>query len=250
MGTCQPSEADQLIAMRAQVSDNTIGCNQMHYWKAHILLRMLLISCFLSICPAALNVLAQTPAGADAIAPTKGITVPAYQPFPIWPAPKTDSRPTFLKNLKIESFGYSLAPQAPGFQFSPGYAASFFNLNGLECPGCVGAPILLRPRFTLPPFGAKAILKLQDDRVELFGGFAGLEAWKHDGTFEPQGHSLFSSSCGDAWLVQSEAGARIALDRSQHVWLGASGRHLSNFGPGLRDWNTFSGSATFEIGHH
>ena len=107
-----------------------------------------------------------------------------------------------------------------------------------------------RAKFTLPPFGAKATLKLRDDRVELFSGFAALEAWKPDNTFEPRGLSMFSSSYGDAWLAQMEAGGRIALDRNQHVWVGATGRHLSNFGPGLKEWNAFSGGATLVFGHH
>jgi hypothetical protein len=174
-------------------------------------------------------------------------TAPSGKPVTIWSVPD-DSRPAVLKHLTIESFGFTLSPQAPGFQFSPGYAATFFNLHGLECPACKVDPID-RSRFTLPPFGAKATLKLHDDRVQLFGGFAAIEAWKPDGTFEPRGHSAFSSSYGDAWLSQVEAGGRISLDPGQHVWLGASGRHMYNFGPGMKEWNAVSGSATFEFGH-
>jgi len=107
-----------------------------------------------------------------------------------------------------------------------------------------------RAKFTLPPFGAKAILKLRDDRIEIFSGFAAMEAWKPAGTFEPRGLSLLSSPYGDAWLTQIEAGGQISLDRTQHVWVGATGRHLSNFGPGHKEWNTFSGAATFVFGHH
>jgi hypothetical protein len=210
----------------------------MRCWNARIF-----ISYLATIGSGALNVLAQSPAATDTI----GSTV---KPVSIWSLAKSDSKPAFLKNLTIESFGFGLAPQAPGFQFSPGYTATFFNLHGLECPDCVIGPLNRDGRFTLPPFGAKATMKFQNDRVELFSGFAALEAWKPDGTFEPRGHSLFSSSYGDAWLQQVEAGGRIALDPGQHLWIGASGRHLSNFGPGLKEWNTFSGSATFEFGHH
>jgi hypothetical protein len=208
--------------------------------------RPLLIAYFLNTAAGALVVCAQT---LDAINPRPGITIPPFKPFSDWSLPKSDSPPTFPKNLTIESFGYSLAPVEPGFQFSPAYTAAFFNVQGLECPGCVMGPVN-RAKFTLPPFGAKATLKLRHDRIELFGGFGALEAWKPDGTFEPRGHSLFSSSYGDAWLAQVEAGGRIAVDRSQHLWLGGTGRHLSNFGPGLRAWNTFSGAATFVFGQH
>jgi hypothetical protein len=215
-----------------------------------IFMRPLLISSFLGIGSGALNVLAQTPVGTDTIRPITGITIPtsAFRPVSVWSVPKGGSHPRFLKNLTIESFGYGLAPQAPGFQFSPGYTAALYNLQGLECPGCVVGPVN-RARFTLPPFGSKVTLKLRDDRVELFGGFAALEAWKPDNTLEPRGRSLGTSSYGDAWLTQVEAGGRVAVERSQHLWLGATGRHLVNFGSGKKEWNTFSGGATLEFGH-
>src|SRR5258708_2399377 len=224
-------------------------CNRRRCLNVHIFMRTLLISSFLGIGSGALNVLAQTPVGTDAIRPITGITPPTFRPVSVWSAPKGDSHPRFLKNLTIESFGYGRAPKAPGFQFTPAYTAALFNLHGLECPGCVVGPVN-RARFTLPPFGSKATLKLRNDRVELFSGFAALEAWKPDNTFEPRGRSLGSSSYGDAWLTQVEAGGRVALERSQHLWLGATGRHLLNFGPGKKEWNTFSGGATLEFGHH
>ncbi len=161
--------------------------------------------------------------------------------------PTTSYRPGFFKKLTIESFGYSLGPQAPGFAFSPGYTASLFNLHGLECPRCILGPVN-RARFTLPPFGANAVLKLLDGRVELFSGFGGLEAFKPEGTLEPRGHQLWTSYYGDAWLVQAEGGGRVALDRDGHIWLGATSRHLWNFGSGPQQWSTFSGNATFRFG--
>jgi hypothetical protein len=117
----------------------------MRFSNAPCFTRTLFIS-FLGLSPSSLDLLAQTISGADASAPTG-------KPVTIWSVP--DSRPTFLKNLTLESFGFTLAPQAPGFQFSPGYTATFFNLHGLECPACKVDPID-RSRFTLPPFGAKA----------------------------------------------------------------------------------------------
>jgi hypothetical protein len=127
------------------------------------------------------------------------------------------------KNFTIESFGYG--PTTPQeFAYSPGYFAALFNLQGLECPLCVLGPVS-RSRFTLPPFGARASLTFHDGRIELFTGFAGIEAWKPDGTFEPRGRSLWTSSYGDAWLTQAQAGVRLALDRQQHVSVGATGRY-------------------------
>ena len=139
----------------------------MRFSNAPCFTKTLFISSFLGISSSASGLLAQTIPGADASTPTG-------KPVTIWSVPN-DSRPTFLKNLSIESFGFTLAPQAPGFQFSPGYTATFFNLHGLECPACKVDPIT-RSRFTLPPFGAKATLKLRDDRVQLFGGLAAIEA--------------------------------------------------------------------------
>src|ERR1700683_1649750 len=150
-----------------------------------------LFLCFPAIASSALSMWAQT---TDTNAPAPKI----------WSLSKADANSPFLKNFTIESFGFNLAPQAPGFQFSPGYTSTFYNLHGLECPACVSGPQDRAGRFTLPPFGAKATLKLDDGRSQLFSGFAAPEAWKPDGTFEPRGHSLFSSSYGDAWLAQTE----------------------------------------------
>jgi hypothetical protein len=153
----------------------------------------------------------------------------------------------WLKNFTIESFGFGPAtPQE--YAFSPGYFAAVFNLQGLECPRCVLGPVS-RSRFTLPPFGALASLKFHDDRIELFTGFGGLEAWRPDGTFEPQGRSLWTNSYGDAWLTQAQAGVRVGLDRQKRVSVGATGRYLRNFGSGPEHWNTFSGDVMFKLGH-
>ncbi len=157
-----------------------------------------------------------------------------------------DSHSGWPKNFTIESFGYG-ATTPREFAYSPSYFAALFNLQGLECPLCVLGPVS-RSRFTLPPFGARASLKFYDGRIELFTGFAGIEAWKPDGTFEPRGRSLWTSSYGDAWLTQAQAGVRLALDRQQHVSVGATGRYLYNFGPGPQKWSAFSGDIMFKLG--
>jgi hypothetical protein len=182
-----------------------------------------------------IGALAQTPAAGDTNEPGTAVTGNAVVP-----------EPGFLKNFMIESFGYG--PNTPQeFTYSPGYFADLYNLQGLECPRCVLGPVS-RSRFTLPPFGAIAKLRLHDDRIELFAGFSGIEAWKPDGTFEPRGRSLWTNSWGDAWLTQAQAGARVALDHQQHVSVGATGRYLYNFGSGPQHWNTFSGDVTLKLG--
>ncbi len=171
-----------------------------------------------------------------------------YTGVNLLPLDRPKPRPDWMKNLAIDSFGYDLKSQAPGFQFSPGYTAAMYNLEGLECPLCVLGP--RNPtRFTLPPFGTNVILKLHDGRFELFGRAGGIEAWKADGTYEPSGLRKFSNADGDAWLTQVEGGGRVAIDHGRRLWLGASSRYLYNFGPGLKQWTTFSGQATFRLGH-
>src|ERR1700676_4163302 len=139
--------------------------------------RMLVISSFLGIGSGALNVLAQPPLGTHTIRSSVGNTGPTSKPLSVASVPKDGTRRGFLKNLTIESFGYGPGPLEAGFQFSPGYTAALFNLHGLECPGCVIGPVN-RAKFTLPPFGAKATLRLWNGRVELSSGYAALEAWK------------------------------------------------------------------------
>jgi hypothetical protein len=132
--------------------------------------------------------------------------------------------------------------------FSSAYFASFYDLHNLECPDCVLGPRSLT-KFTLPPFGAAATVKLKDDRPELFTGFGGIEAWKSDGTFEPQGHRPATSPDGDAWLTLAHVGFRFSVDHNRHLWLGGTARRLYNFGPGPKQWTTLSGDAIIRLGH-
>jgi hypothetical protein len=173
-------------------------------------------------------------------------TTPAIPNLAI-PEDTISSHSGWLKRFTIESFGYG--PTTPQeFASSPGYFAALFNLQELECPRCVLGPVS-RSRFTLPPFGAIARLKFCDGRIELFTGLGGIEAWKPDGTFEPRGRSLWTSSYGDAWLTQGQVGVRLGLDRQQHISVGATGRYLYNFGSGPEHWSTISGDVMLKFGH-
>lgn len=173
---------------------------------------------------------------------------PAIKKMPTIAAPQPLTSP-FFTHFKIESFGIGSSPLEPGYMFSSAYIATFYDFQGLECPLCIPGPRNLS-RLTLPPFGATATVKLIGDHLELFAGFGGIEAWKADGTFQPQGHRPFTSSDdGDAWLLQGQAGFRFSVDHDRHLWLGASGRRLYNFGPGPKNWTTNSVDATFRFGH-
>ena len=68
------------------------------------------------------------------------------------------STSSFLSHFTIESFGLGSAPVEPGYMFSSAYIATFYNLQGLECPVCIPGPRNLA-RLTLPPFGATATVK-------------------------------------------------------------------------------------------
>ncbi len=160
------------------------------------------------------------------------------------------AKPAKPGKLTLESFGVDSSPRFSsdsGYADSAAYFKSLYNANDLECPMCVLGP-RLRTRFQLPPFGFDATLKVHN-RLQLFSGFGGIEAWKADGTFEPRGHQMFSNAEADAWLVQMKGGARFAVDPGEHLWLGVTERYLYNYGPGLRRWNSLAGNATFHFGH-
>jgi hypothetical protein len=165
------------------------------------------------------------------------------------PPPSVFSAPpsNWTKKLTVDSFGYTSAMQLPGFVFSPGYTASLFDLHGLECPGCILGP-RNTTRVTPPPFGANLTLHLRNDHVQLFTGFGGISAVKAPGIFDPQGFRKFSTADGDNWLIQTQFGARVAVDRSRHIWVGATGRYLYNFGPGPRQGMSLTGDTTFRLG--
>ena len=153
----------------------------------------------------------------------------------------------FLKNLTIESFGYYPAPTGEGFEFPFRLSDGPGTAYGLECPLCTVRPAAMeRTRYSLPAFGSEATLGTFGDRGELYLGYGGINAWRSDNTLILERRS---SSFNDAWLVQTSAGARLALDKEKHFWLGTAGRYLQNFGDGKKHWNTFGGSATFQFGH-
>jgi hypothetical protein len=153
----------------------------------------------------------------------------------------------FLKDLTIESFGYSSAEVGEGFEFPFRLSDGPGTAYGLECPLCTIRPAgMERRRHSLPAFGFRAILSVFGGRAEFYLGYGGINAWRSDNTLILERRS---SSFNDAWLVQTSGGARLAIDKQRHLWLGTAGRYLQNFGDGRKHWNTFGGSATFQFGH-
>jgi hypothetical protein len=176
---------------------------------------------------------------------------------PVQPVQKPDSGSVFLKNLTIESFGVNSSPTGEGFEFPSRLTDGPFTSFGLECPRCVIRPTTDRVRPTLPPFGSQTTLSFWKNRAQFFTGMGGVNAWRAENvTIEPDFRSgrlgnswRRDSSYDDAWLEQGWAGGKIAVDPDRRIWLGAVGRYLSNFGAGKKHWNTFAGSATFQLAH-
>jgi hypothetical protein len=155
-----------------------------------------------------------------------------------------------LKNLSIESFGFSAAQTGPRYEFPGAMSAGPFTSHGLECPRCIIRPSMERMRYTLPAFGTFATVKLMSGRAELFTGMGGVNAWKPENSIiyvDSQGFRR-NSSFNDAWLVQGLAGARVAVDKDRQFWLGGAARYMQNYGAGPKHWNSLGGSATFRFG--
>jgi hypothetical protein len=197
---------------------------------------------------ASIGAFAQTQAETGMIRSGRGAEIPSLATVKQfdWSAHKGHSRSGFLKNLTVESFGFDLSPTGQGYESPLRFTNSPSTANWLECPRCIARPAMERSRFTLPPFGAQATLPLWHERAELFTGFGGVNGWKPDNTLIEPGRR--GTSFNDAWLLQGEVGARVAVDHGRHLWLGPVGRYVSNFGEGKKHWNTFGGTATFRLG--
>ena len=211
-------------------------------------MRRLFVPSFLGLLFGSVSAFAQTQADTAIIRPGRGSELPTLKSVKQLElsGPKGIPRSGFLKDLRVESFGFDLSPTGEGFENPVGFANVPGMSGDLECPRCISRPAMERSRFTLPPFGGQATLSLWQNRVQLFTGMGGVNAWKPDNTLiEPNRRG---SSYNDAWLLQGQAGARVALDRNRHLWLGPMSRYVSNFGEGKKHWNTFGGSATFHFG--
>jgi hypothetical protein len=211
-------------------------------------MRRLAVPFLFALLFASISTFAQTQTDTGMIKPSTGSEIPTLKSVKQleWSARKNDSHPAFLKNLTVESFGYDLSPTGQGFESPLRFTNAPLQSDGLECPRCIARPAMERTRFTLPPFGAQATLSLWHDRTELFTGFGGVNAWKPDNTLIEPGRR--GTSFNDAWLLQGQGGARVAVDHSRHLWLGPVSRYVTNFGEGKKHWNTYGGTAIFHFG--
>jgi hypothetical protein len=90
-------------------------------------------------------------------------------------------------------------------------------------------------RNTSVPFGFKGILPLRNSKIELFLGGDGAYTWNAN-----QGYQ--------AWGVEGRLGARFAVDKQRHFWLGTSGEFLQEFGYASQHWTTWTADFAYRFG--
>jgi hypothetical protein len=102
-----------------------------------------------------------------------------------------------------------------------------------------------RVRQLLPPFGAKASLSLWHDRLILFAGFSGIDAvtWGSSPRISPI--SMRATPDNDAWVVERQIGASVAVDPEKHLSFGITRSNLDDFGPSKTAWNKTTGDLSF-----
>ncbi len=119
-------------------------------------MRRFCVPLVLGVFSASVNGFAQDSSKAPAIG--TGVQIPTLKSVKQldFSAHKAKAKSDFVKNLTIESFGFSSAPTGRGFEFPSRLTGGPFPSSGFECPRCVIRPVTDRARYTLPPFGAEA----------------------------------------------------------------------------------------------
>lgn len=90
-------------------------------------------------------------------------------------------------------------------------------------------------RNTTIPFGVRGILPLNHSKVELFAGGDSAHTWNAS-----QGYT--------AWSVETHLGARFALDKQRHFWLGTTGEYMHELGPYPQNWISWTADLGFRFG--
>jgi hypothetical protein len=90
-------------------------------------------------------------------------------------------------------------------------------------------------RNTSVPFGFRGILPIKHSKVELFLGADGAYVWNTNQNYQ-------------AWGVEGRLGARFALDKQRHFWLGTSGEFLQEFGLYSQHWISWTADFGYRFG--
>jgi hypothetical protein len=85
------------------------------------------------------------------------------------------------------------------------------------------------------PFGFRYVYPMSRGRVELFVGAQGAYIW---------GPNNYSE-----WAAMPSVGARLAVDKQSHFWLGSTARYVNDFGYPQGRWFTVTADLGFRFGH-
>ena len=92
-------------------------------------------------------------------------------------------------------------------------------------------------RRGMSSFAGGGVIHLAHRRLEIFGTVAGL--------FVPY-RTMYTMP--NAWLYQTDIGARWALDPGRHVWIGGTGHYIADFSDKKRQWAYESADFTVQFG--
>jgi hypothetical protein len=88
------------------------------------------------------------------------------------------------------------------------------------------------------PFGFRGIRPILNGRVELFIGGGGVYLWNP--------RSYYSQENG--WGLQATMGARVAVDKQRHFWLGTTGRFMNVNRVYPSQWISWTADVGFRFG--
>jgi hypothetical protein len=97
-----------------------------------------------------------------------------------------------------------------------------------------------RARVTLLSFGAHGILPLRQGRIELLAGAGGAHVWATDNY-----DFFYYNAPRTIW--QLNGGARIALDKRRHFWIGPTVRFSRDGGRPTQEWASLTGDFGFRF---
>lgn len=143
------------------------------------------------------------------------------------------------KRSRVHGFTVDTAvPQVRSDESSPAYTNGQIPYFGGALQNYLNVTGVDRMHNNILPFGANGVLPILRGRVELFGGIGGV-------------HVSFQSpyTRPNSWLTQTSLGARVALDKEHHFWLGTTGYYLTNFADKTRQWGYGTADFTVRFGH-
>jgi hypothetical protein len=90
-------------------------------------------------------------------------------------------------------------------------------------------------RNTTALFGLRGVRPLMAGKLEVFAGGDSAHTWNAG-----QGYS--------GWGVETRLGARFAVDKHHHFWLGTTGEYMHEMGPFPQNWITWTADLGYRFG--